>query len=65
MLPARCLGDFNNDGVVNLYDTALFVELYLAEDPRADLTFDGVVDILDQMAFILLTTMPCIDYWSL
>lgn len=65
MLPQRCLGDFNSDGIVNLYDTALFVELFLAGDLRADLTFDGVVDVLDQMAFILLTTMPCVDYWSL
>ena len=63
MLPERCLGDFNNDGRVDLYDAPAFVEAFLREDPRADLTRDGWFDIRDQILFLQLTTIPCVNGW--
>lgn len=65
MLPERCLGDFNNDGVVNLYDAPLFVDAYLSMDLSADLSRDGRIDARDHMTFMLLLTMPCVSAWGI
>ena len=65
MLPQRCLGDYNSDGIVNLYDAPYFIEAYLAMDLSADLSRDGAIDVRDQMTFMLLNTMPCVSAWGL
>lgn len=65
VLGRRCLGDFNGDGRVDVYDAGLFMEAYLREAPEADLSLDGVIDARDQMVFMLLSSMPCVDAWSL
>tara|TARA_E500000318_G_scaffold8683_1_gene7922 strand:- start:42457 stop:43002 length:546 start_codon:yes stop_codon:yes gene_type:complete len=64
MLPLRCLGDYNADNVVNLYDMPYFIDYYLAQDPAGDLTRDGLVDIRDQILFIELTAHLCYDAWG-
>jgi hypothetical protein len=64
MLPLNCLGDYNGDHVVNTYDLAYFIEYYVNEDPAADLTRDGYVDLRDQTLFIALNTLPCYDAWG-
>lgn len=63
MLPERCLGDFNADGLVDLYDIPAFLDAYLRQDPSADLTRDGAFDIRDQILFLELSTMPCVNGW--
>ena len=63
MLPERCIGDFNDDGRVNLYDVALFMDAYLAFDLAADLNRDQRVNIHDQMLFLNLITLPCVNGW--
>lgn len=63
MLPERCLGDFNYDGVVDLYDATLFTIAFVNQDPSADLTRDGRIDIRDQILFVTLATLPCYSAW--
>ncbi|MBO6739516.1 MAG: hypothetical protein JJ916_06630 [Phycisphaerales bacterium] len=65
MLPQRCLGDYNDDGVVNLYDAPYFIDAYVSMDMSADLSRDGAIDVRDQMTFMLLNTMPCASAWGL
>lgn len=57
----HCLGDFNNDGVVNAADITLFTMAYIAGDLSADLTGNGILDIFDQILFIQLATMGCVN----
>jgi len=47
-----CVADFNNDGVVDLFDYLDFVEVFAAEDIAADFNFDGVVDLFDYLDFV-------------
>lgn len=63
MLPERCLGDFNMDGRVDLYDAGLFAAAYAAMDLSADLTGDLRINVHDQVLFLLLATMPCVNAW--
>ena len=63
MLPERCLGDFNNDGAVDLYDATLFTIAFINHDLSADLTRDGRIDIRDQILFVTLATLPCYSAW--
>lgn len=58
---AQCLGDFNDDGVVNAADISLFLAAYVAGDLSADLTGNGYVDIFDQLLFLQLATMGCVS----
>jgi len=55
-----CLGDFNNDDVVDELDIILFAQAYAQGDAAADLTNDGVVDVQDHMLFIQLASMGCV-----
>lgn len=43
--------DFHADGVINLSDRMVFLGLYDAQDPAADITGDGVVDFQDFVEF--------------
>jgi hypothetical protein len=63
MLPERCMGDYNSDGAVDLYDLIVFAEAYIAMDPIADLTRDQRIDVRDQILFFQLATMPCVSAW--
>lgn len=52
--------DFNEDGSLTLDDVPLFLDAFLAGRARADLTGDGVHDLLDLVPFIhALTGQPC------
>lgn len=63
MLPERCLGDFDGDGSVGWSDALLFTQFFLNGHQAADLTGDGFVDIRDQILFLHLATVPCVDAW--
>ena len=47
-------GDINSDGVVNILDVVLLVNMVLDSDynPSADLNNDGVINILDVVALV-------------
>ncbi len=60
MLAEHCLGDFNDDGTVNIGDLSLFTIAYSEGDLIADLTGNGEVDIFDQIFFIQLLSMGCV-----
>jgi len=59
MPAARCAGDFNDDGVIDIEDILLFAELFLHSDPQADLNGDGVIDLDDQFVFFGLMIDGC------
>ena len=48
------LGDVNQDGVVNLLDVSLFVDLLSSGrfQAEADINMDGAVDLLDVALFV-------------
>jgi len=52
MLPMHSLGDFNNDGRIDMNDLVPFMDAYHQQDAAADLTQDGLVDLYDQLLFI-------------
>jgi len=56
----HCLGDFNGDDVITNDDMVLFADAYFANDPAADLTGNGTIDIYDQFLFISLISMGCV-----
>lgn len=60
MIEEYCLGDFNDDGVVNVGDLSLFINALSTGDPAADLTGNGIIDIFDQIFFLQLVSMGCI-----
>jgi hypothetical protein len=49
---ARCLPDWNGDGVVDFNDFLAYLSDYNAGVPRADLTGDGLIDFNDLLAFL-------------
>ncbi|MBN8645848.1 MAG: hypothetical protein J0L61_11490 [Planctomycetes bacterium] len=53
--PAPCVGDLNNDGVINTADLAQFLGQFgqtVAPGTGADLTGDGVVNTADLALFL-------------
>jgi len=56
----HCLGDYNDDDVVDAGDMILFAQAYAEADPTADLTADGVVDVQDHILFLQLVSMGCV-----
>lgn len=40
-------GDFNNDGVVDVFDLSLLLSSWETDDPSKDLNNDGIVDVFD------------------
>lgn len=47
-----CPADLTGDGLVDFSDYLEFLNLYEAEDPRADYNRDGIVDFLDYLEFL-------------
>jgi len=56
----HCLGDFNDDDVVNAADITPFIQAFLHGEPEADLTGDGILDVQDQFLFLELASMGCV-----
>ena len=46
-----CYGDFNGDGVLDLFDFLMFIEAFNAHVPRADCDTNGLFDIFDFLCF--------------
>lgn len=53
-LPSHTVADFNCDGALNMDDITAFAQLYQADDPRADVNFDGLIDPQDLDGLYLL-----------
>jgi hypothetical protein len=47
-----CYVDFNNDGVLDLFDFLSFVNSFNASEARADCTGDGTLDLFDFLCFV-------------
>ncbi|MCC6675932.1 MAG: hypothetical protein IT436_02195 [Phycisphaerales bacterium] len=58
-LPGACPIDYTGDGQVDFADYLEFLNLYNAQDPRADLNGDGLVDFLDYLQFLNYYAGPC------
>ncbi len=53
LLAPACVADMNGDGVLNFFDVSVFMGLFNAQDPRADLAAPfGVWNFFDVSAFI-------------
>ncbi len=50
--PDDCLADWNNDGELDFFDVAGFLDDFSAQNPDADLTNDGTFDFFDVAAFL-------------
>ena len=48
---AGLVGDFNDDGRVNLYDFCVFADAFGGTDPEFDLTGDGRVNLSDSFVW--------------
>lgn len=55
----RCAADFNDDGVVDLFDYLDFVAAFASEDPIADFNVDGVIDFFDYLDFVAVFASGC------
>jgi hypothetical protein len=47
-----CLADFNNDGVVDLFDYLDFVQVFADNAPEADFNNDLVIDLFDYLDYV-------------
>ncbi len=54
-----CPADWNTDGTLDLSDIRAWVEGFLAQDPQADLTADGVFGLADLARFVAWFTAGC------
>ena len=60
LTPPRCnIADFNNDGILNFFDVAEFLQAFTAMDPIADLTDDGVWNFFDVSQFLSNFALGC------
>jgi endonuclease/exonuclease/phosphatase family metal-dependent hydrolase len=50
--PDGCLADWNNDGELNFFDVAGFLDDFAAQNANADITNDGTFDFFDVAAFL-------------
>ncbi|MCC5824155.1 MAG: lactonase family protein [Phycisphaerales bacterium] len=49
---AGCPADLNNDGVLNFFDLATYLDLFNAGDPVADWNGDGLLNFFDLAAYL-------------
>jgi hypothetical protein len=54
-----CPIDLNDDGVLNFFDVARFIEAYTNEDPAADLNNDNFFNFFDISAFLVAYQAGC------
>ncbi|MCC5823672.1 MAG: S8 family serine peptidase [Phycisphaerales bacterium] len=54
-----CPADLNGDGLLNFFDVAAYLDLYVAGDPAADLTGDGNLNFFDVAAYMDLYNAGC------
>ncbi|MEM7629497.1 MAG: S8 family serine peptidase [Planctomycetota bacterium] len=58
--PSGCEVDLNGDGMVDVFDVLLFLNLVDAGDPAVDLAPpEGVIDLFDVLVFLGLFGQPC------
>jgi hypothetical protein len=55
----KCLGDYNDDVVVDFFDYLDFVADFDRESPKADFNYDLVVDFFDYLDFVVAFIEPC------
>jgi len=55
----HCRADLNNDGLVDFVDFLVFLNYYIAQDPRADFNQDGLIDFSDYLEFLNLYDAGC------
>lgn len=58
-LEPPCPADLDADGVVGVLDFFLYLDLFIAGDPRADITGDGVIDVNDFIGYLDLFEQGC------
>ena len=51
-LSVRCLGDFNQDDSIDLFDYLDFVQALSSNNPAADINHDNVIDFFDYLSFV-------------
>lgn len=56
---AGCLGDMNNDSVLDFFDVSLFLAAFAAMDSPADFNNDGIYDFFDVSAFLTAFSSGC------
>ncbi len=54
-----CPTDLNDDGVLNFFDVARFIEAYTNEEPAADLNNDNLYNFFDISAFLVAYQAGC------
>lgn len=54
-----CQADWNNDGELNFFDVAGFLDDFSSQDPAADLTNDGEFNFFDVAEFLALFSSGC------
>jgi hypothetical protein len=54
-----CVPDLTNDGVLDIFDVPLFVQLYSEGDPSTDFNADGSLNFFDVTEFILAFQAGC------
>jgi acetyl esterase/lipase len=57
--PHMVTPDLDGNGVLNVDDFLTFIDLFIAEDPRADINRDGTLNIDDFLAYISLFVQGC------
>lgn len=56
-----CPADINGDGLLNFFDVAEFISLFLEQHPAADFNGDGVIDFFDIASFLDAFMAGCPD----
>ncbi len=51
-LSTHCVGDYNGDGMLNLFDVSAFLSGFTAQSPDADINADGAFNFFDVSAFL-------------
>ncbi|GAB4386347.1 MAG: hypothetical protein Kow0022_15040 [Phycisphaerales bacterium] len=57
--PNDCVPDWNNDGELNFFDVAAFLDDFSSQQPAADLTGDGELNFFDVAEFLSLFSNGC------
>ncbi|KAA0216289.1 MAG: hypothetical protein EDM82_04785 [Cyanobacteria bacterium CYA] len=57
--PPVCPGDYNADGLIDIFDVLGFLNDWSSNAGRADITEDGVLDVFDVLRFLNLFSSEC------